>query len=64
MSASESGSLGCFVTIPPDRCQRCTAKLGDEVFMAYRDRVCLVCAERARNRGEPVESVEAPDTDA
>jgi hypothetical protein len=45
------------VAIPADRCQRCVAPLGDEAYRADRDRVCPVCAGRARGRGEVVERV-------
>jgi hypothetical protein len=45
------------VTFPRDRCQRCIALLGEEVYSAERDRVCPVCAERARRRNEPVERI-------
>lgn len=45
--------------IPADLCQRCTGPLGEDVYLAERDRVCALCASRARDRGEPVEPVTA-----
>jgi hypothetical protein len=51
------------MTIPVERCERCTALLADhggEVSCAFRDRICRRCATTAEKRGEPVARVECP----